>query len=290
MRTVAWFSAGAASTCATRLALKDEPTTIVAYCDPGAEHADTRRYINEAARWLGVDVLTLRSEKYVDIWDVFDKTGYLVGTGGARCTTELKKLVRRDFQRDDDRQVFGFTFEERKRADQFRKTNPEVDLWTPLIDERMTKRDCHAMIREAGIEPHFMYQLGYKNANCVGCVKGGMGYWNKIRVDFPDVFQRMTEQERKMGIACNREEGPRVDGKRTSVPVFLDELDPKRGHYPTEPDVECGVICPTQLSFDEGPLDETEQSIFDLFDAAATALERRSVNGAYPQVNDGSDQ
>ena len=248
MRTVAWFSAGAASTCATVLAIAADPATIVAYCDPGSEHEDTDRYIADVERHFGIDVLRLRSEKYADTWDVFDKTGYLVGTGGARCTTELKKQVRRDFQRDDDRQVFGFTHEERKRADQFRKTNPEVDLWTPLIDERMTKADCHAMIREAGIEPHFMYQLGYKNANCVGCVKGGMGYWNKIRVDFPDVFERMAAQERRMGISCNREEGPRVDGKRTSVPVFLDELDANRGNYAAEPDVECGVICPTQLN------------------------------------------
>ena len=249
-RTVAWFSAGAASTCASRLALIADPKSIVAYCDPGSEHPDTDRYIDEVARWLGVEILTLRSEKYADTWDVFDKTGYLVGPSGARCTTELKKLVRRDFQRDDDRQVFGYTFDERKRADRFRKTNPEVDLWAPLIDERMTKADCHAMVREAGIEPHAMYRLGYKNANCVGCVKGGMGYWNKIRVDFPEVFQRMAEQERRMGIACNREAGPKVDGKRTSVPVFLDELDPTRGNYADEPETECGVLCPTQLTMD----------------------------------------
>ncbi len=33
-----------------------------------------------------------------------------------------------------------------------------------------------------------MYRLGYVNNNWVGGWKGGMGYWNKIRVDFPDVF------------------------------------------------------------------------------------------------------
>ncbi len=35
-----------------------------------------------------------------------------------------------------------------------------------------------------------MYDLGYPNNNCIGCVKGGMGYWNKIRKDFPEVFQK----------------------------------------------------------------------------------------------------
>lgn len=252
-RTVAWFSAGAASTCATRLAIMEDPDTIVAYCDPGSEHEDTGRYIADVEHWLDVQVLMLRSEKYADTWDVFDKTGYLVGAEGARCTTELKKKLRQDFQEPDDRQVFGFTFEERKRADLFRQSNPEVDLWTPLIDEQMTKADCHAMVAEAGIQPHAMYRLGYQNANCVGCVKGGMGYWNKIRVDFPDVFERMAATERRIGISVNRGEEP-TEGftpsgrrKRRSIPIFLDELDPSRGQYESEPSVECGVLCPVDF-------------------------------------------
>lgn len=244
-RTVAWFSAGAASSCATALALLHDPDTVAAYCDPGSEHEDTQRYINDVERWLGIQVLMLKSPTYTDTWDVFDKTRYLVGAEGARCTTELKKKLRQDFQRPDDVQVFGFTYEEEKRADQFRKMNPEVNLWTPLVDEKMTKADCHAMIADAGIEPHAMYRLGYKNANCVGCVKGGMGYWNKIRVDFPDVFNRMAAVERSIGISVNRgEHRDPITNKRISDPIFLDELEPGRGRYESEPSVECGVLCP----------------------------------------------
>ena len=248
-RTVAWFSAGAASTCAAYLALQDDPDTVVAYCDPGAEHEDTPRYIADVEQWLGVEVLQLRSETYTDTWDVFDKTGYLVGPYGARCTTELKKKLRQGFQLPDDRQVFGFDAraKEVKRANEFRQSNPEVNLWTPLIDAGMGKADCHRMVAAAGVKKHAMYLLGYKNANCVGCVKGGMGYWNKIRVDFPEVFDRMAKQERKMGIACCSAEGPKVDGRRTSVPVFLDTLAPNRGRYADEPDTECGVLCPASV-------------------------------------------
>ena len=47
-----------------------------------------------------------------------------------------------------------------------------------------------------------MYHLGYHNNNCVGCVKGGMAYWNKIRVDFPGIFDRMAVLERKLGRSC----------------------------------------------------------------------------------------
>lgn len=34
-----------------------------------------------------------------------------------------------------------------------------------------------------------MYRLGYDNANCIGCVKGGEGYWRAIREDFPEQFE-----------------------------------------------------------------------------------------------------
>ena len=90
------------------------------------------------------------------------------------------------------------------------------------------------MIERAGIELPEMYRLGYAYNNCVGCVKGGMGYWNKIRVDFPKVFDRMARLERDLDNTILRSEGE---------PVFLDELDPNRGNHQTEPDIECSLMC-----------------------------------------------
>ena len=40
-----------------------------------------------------------------------------------------------------------------------------------------------------------MYKLGYNNNNCIGCVKGGQAYWNKIRIDFPETFNKMAKLE-----------------------------------------------------------------------------------------------
>lgn len=75
-----------------------------------------------------------------------------------------------------------------------------------------------------------MYEIGYPNNNCVGCVKGGMGYWNRIRRDFPDVFERMASLEREIGHSC-------ING------VYLDELDPERGNMNTEVMPECSFAC-----------------------------------------------
>ena len=103
----------------------------------------------------------------------------------------------------------------------------------------MTKQHCHDAITLAGIETPAMYRLGYKNNNCIGCVKGQQGYWNKIRKDFPDAFQQMAKLERELGVAINKSYAG--DGKRKRV--FLDELDPSAGRLEAEPDIECGVIC-----------------------------------------------
>jgi len=79
-----------------------------------------------------------------------------------------------------------------------------------------------------------MYELGYPNQNCVGCVKGGMGYWYKIRVDFPNVFAARAKLEREIGATCLKDK----NGK-----VWLDELHPDRGNINMEIMPECVVWC-----------------------------------------------
>jgi 3'-phosphoadenosine 5'-phosphosulfate sulfotransferase (PAPS reductase)/FAD synthetase len=250
-RIVCWFSCGAASAVATKLALKKYGQAEIVYCDTSSEHPDNARFIEDCQRWFGQKIVILKSEKYHDTWDVFRKTRYLVGVGGARCTTELKKVLRNSFQRVDDTQVFGFDSGEKKRFDRFKHNNPEVNLEAPLLDNGISKADCFKIISDAGIEIPIMYRLGYKNNNCIGCVKGQSGYWNKIRKDFPDVFNKMAKIERELNVAINKSYAG--DGKRKRI--FLDELPPDAGRYNSEPSLGCGVLC--DLNSDEARGDET---------------------------------
>lgn len=242
-RTVVWFSAGAASAVAAALTLAAQPEAVIAYTDPGSEHPDNARFIADCERWFGRDVVRLHSDRYADTWQVWEERRFLVSPAGALCTAELKKRVRFAFERPDDVQVFGYTAEEHHRADRFRQQNPEVDLRTPLIERGLTKSDCLAMIDAAGIELPAMYRLGYRNNNCIGCVKGGIGYWNKIRRDFPDVFARMARLEREIGASVLREDSRRGTGG----PLWLDELDPLRGNHADEPNFECSLLCALAL-------------------------------------------
>ena len=232
-RTVCWFSAGAPSAVAAKLALAGGGDVIIAYTDPGSEHPDNHRFMADCEEWFGQEVIKLKGD-YEDTWDVWEKTKFLVGPMGARCTAELKRKPRFKFERPDDIQVFGYTAEEEHRAIRFREQNPGVILSTPLIEKGLTKPDCLAMVQRAGIELPEMYKLGYAYNNCVGCVKGGMGYWNKIRVDFPEVFDRMAKLERTLDNTVLRDKG---------TSLFLDELDPKRGNHQTEASIECSLLC-----------------------------------------------
>jgi hypothetical protein len=229
-RIVVWFSCGAASATAAKLTLEECPDAVIARCVVANEHPDNDRFARDVAKWLGVEIVNLRSAKYADCWDVWERRRYLNGPRGALCTVEMKKKVRQEFEELDDVQVFGFTAEEEHRAIRFRELNPEIDSRFPLILRGLTKRHCYRTIQNAGLELPAMYRLGYHNANCVGCVKGGAGYWNKIRVDFPAVFERMAALEESIGASV-------INGKP------LRTLGPGEGRHEDLDLPDCGLFC-----------------------------------------------
>ena len=231
-RVLGWYSHGATSAAMAKLLVSQYPDCEIVNCSStmANEHPDNARFMADVSRWIGKDVVQLYSEKYKDIYDVFDKTGWLVGVGGARCTQELKRHVRECYQQVGDIHCFGFTADEPERVERFKRDNPELYLLFPLLDNNLSKQDCLNMLMQAGIKLPAMYELGYKNNNCIGCVKGGKGYWNKIRVDFPEVFGRMVQQERMMSARIFKD-------------VYLDELPLNTGNYSSELELECGVAC-----------------------------------------------
>lgn len=241
MRVVCWFSCGAASAVATKLAIGEFKghEIIIAYTEVAEEHPDNKRFLADCEKWFGQKILVLKNEKYSgSIYEVFRKERFLVGPGGAACTKHLKKGVRKSFEKPGDKQVFGYTVEEQGRVDRFIDANNDVDLHVPLIDRGLAKGDCLAILKGAAIELPEMYKLGYRNNNCIGCVKGGSGYWNKIRIDFPETFERMAKAEEYLGrTVCKIS----VDGE--SKRVSLRELPPSAGEYESEPDMSCGIFC-----------------------------------------------
>jgi hypothetical protein len=176
-RIVCQFSCGAASAVATKLALAKYGTThdvqiINAYLKE--EHEDNRRFLGDCEGWFGQPISTLTNKKFnSSVVNVFRAKRFLVGLRGAPCSRILKRELLDEWKRPGDIMVFGYTAEEADRLDDFRERNPERPVIAPLIDAGLGKEDCKAMIQRAGIQLPAMYLLGYDNANCIGCVKGG---------------------------------------------------------------------------------------------------------------------
>jgi hypothetical protein len=233
-RVVCWFSCGDASAVACKLAVMRYPEAVVARIVIPSEHADNERFAADCARWFGKEITNLASTEYKDTWDVWERKKYIAGIAGAPCTTALKKEVRFAFQRPDDLHVFGYTLEEAARAQTFKRNNFELDVWYPLIEGGLSKADCHSIVQAAGIELPAMYRLGFNNNNCIGCPKGGAGYWNMIRKHFPEHFDRMAKLCRELGARLVKQ-----DGKR----IFLDELRPETGRQQDEVEISCSPLC-----------------------------------------------
>lgn len=237
MRRVVWYSCGAASAVAAKLIIDrygSEEVDVVHCNTMRNEHPDNERFTVDVEKWIGKRVSVIESTKFSTVEDVFSSRRYMSGRKGAPCTVELKKKPRFAYQHPDDIHIFGFTVDEKKRALRFAEDNHELNLEWPLIDAGVPKSRCLEMIAEAGIDIPAMYRLGYSNNNCLGCVKAtSPHYWNAIRRDFPEVFERRAVQSR--GIGCRL---ARLKGKR----IFLDEL-PASATEVVEEDLSCGPQC-----------------------------------------------
>jgi hypothetical protein len=237
MSVIAWWSGGVTSAVATKIAIEQYDDVQVYFCETNQHHTDNQRFKKDCEKWYNQKIHTLTNMKWHSVEKVLEH-GYINGPTGAYCTKLLKKDVRIAIEKlvDYSGQVFGFEYEPKqiKRAQRFIEQYPQSKALFPLIEKKINKFQAMEMLLGAGIELPAMYKLGYSNANCIGCVKGGKGYWNKIREDFPDVFERTAQLERKAGHTC-------IKG------VYLDELDPKAGRHETIELPECGIYCEVEM-------------------------------------------
>lgn len=249
MKMIGWFSGGVTSAVSIKMALDAGHDVDIYYMETNSHHEDASRFLSDCEKWFGQKINILRNKKYLDAHDVCEKDKYINGPSGARCTKVLKKDIRIAIEKfiDYDYQIFGFDADEIERAVLFKQQYPAAKPVYPLLEQGWTKTMCLATIQDNGIEIPAMYKLGYSNANCVGCVKGGQGYWNKIRKDFPEVFDRMAKIERKIGASCLKKRVPKSGGGYKSVKLYLDELDPTAGRGESIALPECGVTCSVEF-------------------------------------------
>lgn len=240
-RIVCQFSCGAASAVATKLVLSeyDRGRVVIVNAFIKEEDSDNRRFLADCEKWFSHPITVLRNDKYeASTHEVWRQRRYIKGQYGAPCSKELKRDLLNDWALPTDIYVLGYTIEEADRVEQFVDANNGREILTPLIERNLGKADCLAMIERAGIELPRMYRLGFHNANCIGCPKGGAGYWNKVRDVFPEQFYQIADIQETIG------EGAKfLQNRRTGERIFLRELDPTHGRIEDEPEVACSFFC-----------------------------------------------
>lgn len=231
----------------------------VIFIDTKNEDEDTYRFLKDCEKWYNLEIETLSNENYSNIQEVWYKYLSLNVANGAVCSSELKRVVREKWQRDNDYdyQVFGFDLDEPRRVRAMVLNHPKAKPVFPLWMYGLTKEDCVNILQKEGLEIPNMYKLGFRNNNCfkTGCVQGGIGYWQKISREYPDKFEEMSKVEHEL----TDMKGKPVTMLRTSkskktperLPLFLKPhpdypdlplFTEQKGREP-EPLFECNGMC-----------------------------------------------
>lgn len=207
------------------------------YIDIKDQHPDSIRFIKDCEKAIGKEIKVLKSKQYDSVEQCVKAFGGFRNpyNGFAPCTNWLKKRVRKEweYQHQDFEltYVWGFDLKEKHRAERTIEANPQAKHEFPLIDKGLSKEDVHGMFeRMYDFNRPVMYDLGYPNNNCIGCVKGGMGYWNHIRKDFPEVFEQRAKLEREIGYSILKD-------------YYLDELPEDKGNMEIEVFPDCSIMC-----------------------------------------------
>lgn len=243
-RRVVHFSCGAASAVAAKLTVaKHRDHMVIVNAWLAEEHPDNERFRDDCQRWLGFPITVLRDERHgASARAVWRSRGYMVSNrrGIASCADALKRKLLKDVSLPDDIHVLGFTVEEVDRFERFEDYSG-MRGEAPLIEANLTKADCLAMIERAGIELPAMYKLGFNNNNCIGCPKGGEGYWNHVRNVFPDDFVAVSEIQESIGPGSYF-----FRDRKTGERFGLKDLKPDAGRH-SEPEISCSLFCDASI-------------------------------------------
>lgn len=280
-KIICWWSGGVTSAVACKLAIDlfGLDRCVFIMLDTKNEDDDTYRFKEDCEKWYGKEIIgeTRIGVDFDSIEGVWDRYSSLNVAHGAICSTELKRTLRERVQKkyDFEYQVFGFEFDkaEFNRAKSMSMQHRDARGIYPLLMFGYDKKKCLEIVQEAGIEVPKAYSLGYHNNNCLktGCVQGGIGYWQKRKIDDPESFYAMAEREHRY----TKEKGKPVTMLKDQSKAAKDSGNTlvflvKHPDYPElkciddfpqmkiEPLMECNGFCGVN---DLNPRNETEKQI-----------------------------
>jgi 3'-phosphoadenosine 5'-phosphosulfate sulfotransferase (PAPS reductase)/FAD synthetase len=300
-KIIGWWSGGVTSaiTCKLCINLYGLENVRLIFIDTFNEDDDTYRFKKDCEHWYGKEIETItrigKDNKYEKIQDVWFKYKSLNVAGGAVCSSELKRELRKEWQKENNfkYQAFGFDVDEIKRVKSMTRNYRETAKPIfPLLMYGYTKQDCVQLLLAEGLKMPRAYVLGFLNNNCLktGCVQGGIGYWQKMQRDIPENFNKMAQVEHDLTdlkgepvtmTKCQKKETKelvKLTGDKSRAFVFLKphkdyplikDISMMEGREP-EPLMDCnGLACGTKDLDERNPTEKEINYQTDIFNYSA---------------------
>lgn len=246
------YGGGVQSTAALVLAAQGKiDFPIFLFCNVGddSEHPATLRYVQEIAKpyaaMHGIELIELRRVRkdgeleavwgrimHRDAQCIPVRLSQTGAPGNRSCTGDFKiKVVARWLRECGATKEapavtgLGISLDEYQRM----KTDSGIayqQLAYPLIDLRLTRRDCATIIEQAGLPVP-------RKSSCFFCPFHRLSEWRRMAHDEPELFQKSVELERHLNVvAARRNDSVWLTRKMRPLDQvideqsdFLDELD-----------------------------------------------------------------
>lgn len=258
---IAWWSGGVTSAVACKIAIQlfGINCVRVVFIDTYNEDDDTYRFKNDCERWYGkeIETITVIGGRYESIQEVWFRYKSLNISKGASCSLRLKRYAREAFEEKNkwSHQVFGFDISENKRARAMKSNSSHTNPVFPLLLFGYDKKDCIDILESKRITIPITYKYGFLNNNCfkTGCIQGGIGYWQKMKTDFPNKFEAMAKVEHDLTDLKGEPVTMLKDQSKTGGLVFLKphpkypqikDISMMKGR-PPKPLTDCNGFCGT---------------------------------------------
>jgi hypothetical protein len=194
------------------------------------EDEDTYRFIEEASKMLGAELVTLVEGR--NIWEVFKDRKFLGNSRLAPCSHELKQKPAKKWIWDNcdpaDTMIYvGIDWSEAHRLAAVERGYSPYHVAAPLTAEPFyTKQQMIDEAEKLGLRAPRLYSMGFKHNNCGGgCVRAGHKQFKNLLDKMPERFAEWEKQEEKMQDFLGVEVtilSRTIDGKKT--PFSLTDL------------------------------------------------------------------
>jgi len=239
MKYIVTFSGGKDSLATIIWAKENLPDFEVVFCDTGWEADKTYAHIKEIEEWIGKKFITLKSEKFEDLIDLFIKKKRAASTKARFCTEEMKSKPMIDYVlslTEDVTILQGVRAEESqsrrnlKMSDEYFKfyvepygytkpkdgKPPKPKYHTYRKDEVLIRMNCMVVdvlrpiikwsagqvfdyIFQSGIKANPLYYEGFSRVGCFPCIMCTKAEILLIAENYKERIDEIRDFESKIG-------------------------------------------------------------------------------------------